>query len=83
MYSSTYSEGNVYTQRTICAYLIAYSGFLRSCELFAIKRCDIVIENTHMSIFIETSKTDIYRDGAQVLISRTHTDMCPVIKVER
>ena len=64
MYSSTYSKGNIYTQRTICACLIAYSGFLRSCELLAIKRCDIVIENTHMSIFIEKSKTDIYRDGA-------------------
>ena len=36
-----------------------------------------------MSIFIEHSKTDIYRDGAWVLISRTNTELCPVVNTER
>ena len=36
---------------------------LRSNELLSIRRCDVLIERTHMSIFIESSKTDKYRDG--------------------
>ena len=35
-----------------------------------------MIYYTHMSIFIESSKTDKYHDGAWVVISRT--GMCPV-----
>lgn len=35
-----------------------------------------------MSVFIESSKTDKYRDGAWILISRTGTLLCPVINSE-
>ena len=31
-----------------------------------------------MYIFIETSKTDVYRDGAWVVIAKTGTQLCPV-----
>ena len=44
-----------------------------------IKRSDIEIDTSHMSIFFEHSKTDIYRDGTWVLISRTQSDLCPVM----
>lgn len=54
---------NVKNLRIICACLIGYAGFLRSNELLNIKCCDIVIDNTHMSIFIESSKTDKCLDG--------------------
>ncbi|KAK3083447.1 hypothetical protein FSP39_022942 [Pinctada imbricata] len=63
MYDATFQEGNLYTQRTICACLLSYSGFLRVSELLSLKICDISFFTTHMSIFIEKSKTDIYRDG--------------------
>ena len=36
-----------------------------------------------MSIFIESSKTDKYRDGARVVISRTGMALCPVENLER
>ena len=36
-----------------------------------------------MNVFIESSKTDKYRDGAWILISRTGTFLCPVLNVER
>ena len=77
MYTRLFSDGNVKNQR-ICACLISYAGFLRSNELLNIKRCDILIYNTHMSIFIESSKTDKYRDGAWVVLSRTRRSLCPV-----
>jgi hypothetical protein len=36
-----------------------------------------------MEIFIESSKTDQYRDGAWVTIARTATKTCPVTMVKR
>ncbi|XP_041361951.1 uncharacterized protein LOC121377920 [Gigantopelta aegis] len=69
-------------QRIICAYLLSYAGFLRSEELLHLRLSDIVIDSTHMSLFIESSKTDKYRDGAWVLIARTGTKLCPVVNIE-
>ena len=45
VYGSLYEKGNAYSLRTLCAILIGYSGFLRSQELLAIKRCDIAYKN--------------------------------------
>ena len=67
--------------RTICAILVAYAGFLRSQELLAIRRSDIVFDNCYMSIFIEKSKTDIYREGAWVVIAKTNFKLCPVLNL--
>jgi hypothetical protein len=36
-----------------------------------------------MSVFIESSKTDRYRDGAWVLIAKTGTKLCPVANVQK
>ena len=35
-----------------------------------------------MSVFIESSKTDKYHDGAWILIARTGTVLCPVQNLE-
>ena len=83
MYSRLFCEGNVKTRRIICACLIGYAGFFRSNELLSIRRCDIMIYNTHMSIFIESSKTDKYRDGAWIVILRTRTALCLAENLER
>ena len=83
MFDKLFTWGCVKNQRTICACLIAYAGFLRSTELLNIRRGDIVINLSHMSIFIESSKTDQYRDGAWILIARTGTKLCPVENLER
>lgn len=83
MYDSLYCERNVKSQRTICACLLAYAGFLRSAELLLIKRSDICFESTYISLFVENSKTDQYRDGAWILIARTGTSLCPVRNLEK
>ena len=72
MYNALYTDKNVYYQRIICACFIGYSGFLRSNELLSIKRSDIIMYTTHMSIFLEKSKTDIYRDGAWIILAQTN-----------
>ena len=83
MFDKLFTWGCVKNQRTICACLIAYAGFLRSTELLNIRRGDIVINLSHMSIFIESSKIDQYRDGAWILIAMTGTKLCPVVNLER
>ena len=67
MYSRLFCEGHVKKQSIICACLIGYAGSFRSKELLIIRRCDSVIYNTHMSIFIESSKTAIswWRMGSE------------------
>lgn len=81
IYDSMYEEGNIKSQRMICAFLIAFAGFLRSSELLNIRICDIVFNVAYMAIFIESSKTDKYRDGAWVMIAKTGTKLCPVENV--
>ncbi|KAK3084851.1 hypothetical protein FSP39_020209 [Pinctada imbricata] len=83
MFDSLYVENNLYNQRIICACLLSYSGFLRCSELLNLKTSDIIFHSSHMSIFIEKSKTDIYRDGNWLLIARTGTKLCPVVNLEK
>ena len=71
-------EGNLMNQRII----LSYAGFLCVSELLNLKFCDMNIVDTHMSIFIEKSTTDIYRDGNWLVISRTCTKLCPVLNLE-
>ena len=50
-------------------------------EVASIRGYDIIFKETYMKIFIEKSKTDIYRERAWVYISRSH-NMCPVKHLE-
>ena len=83
MYDSLYVDKDIKSQRIICAVLVAFSGFLRSSELLNIKVSDVVFHDTYMAIFIESSKTDKYRDGAWVVIAKTGTKLCPVGNVQK
>ena len=60
-----------------------YAGFLRYDELINICRCDLDIYISHVNIFIMKSKTDIYRQGAWVLIGATNSPTCPVLALRR
>lgn len=68
----------------ICALLlIGYAGFLRFNELANIKASNLIFFNSHVEILIESSKTDIYRQGNKVFIARTNSSLCPVLMLER
>ncbi|XP_071093519.1 integrase/recombinase xerD homolog [Haliotis cracherodii] len=73
----------LYNRRIVSICLLAFAGFLRSAEIIHISRSDILFYKSHMVIFIEKSKTDIYRDGAWLVISRTDSKLCAVACVER
>lgn len=82
MYYKLFDRNNLYNQRTICMCLLSFSGFLRSKELINIKRSDVFLFSDHVEIFIESSKTDVYRDGTRVVIARVFSDLCPVSNLE-
>ena len=69
--------------RTLTVFLVGYAGFLRFDELSNLKESDVQILEEHMELFIESSKTDQYRDGAWVVIARTASKLCPVAMMER
>ena len=82
MYDNMFRDKNLFNQRTICACLLCYSGFLRVSELLNLQSCDILFFQSHMSVFIQKSKTDIYRDGDRIVIARTGNKLCPVKNLE-
>jgi hypothetical protein len=45
----------------------------------SIKMNNIECFDTHIKIYIEKSKTDIYRRGNSVVIASTNTAFCPVV----
>ena len=53
-------------------------GFLRFSEVVKLRRCDIIINKTFLSIFIEKSKTDVYREGSWVYLTKLDTALCPI-----
>ena len=57
--------------------LLAFAGFLRFDELSNLKLKVVVSHATYFELFIESSKTDQYREGAVVPIVKTGTDLCP------
>jgi integrase len=60
----------------------SYAGFLRYSDLMAVRWEEIMFFPTHMELFLEKSKTDQYREGRWVLISRVSGQYCPVALVE-
>lgn len=82
MYDKFFNIRNVYFQRTICACLLSFSGFIRISELLNLRRSDIQFFPSYISVFIEKSKTDIYRDGNWLVIARTGNQLCPVQNLE-
>lgn len=83
VFDSLFEIRNIKNQRFISACLLGYAGFMRSEEVINLRRCDLVFNNAYMSVFIESSKTDKYRDGAWLLIARTGTKLCPVVNMEK
>ncbi|CAG2214782.1 unnamed protein product [Mytilus edulis] len=82
MYDKLFCVEKSFSQRTICACILGYAGFMRVSELLNLRYFDINFKSSHISIFIEKSKTDIYRDGNWLIIAKTGTTLCPVRNLE-
>ena len=69
--------------RTLTICLIGFTGFLRYDETASLKETDISLYEDHMELFIESSKTDQFRDGSRLVIARSGSITCPVRMLER
>ena len=57
---------------------LSFMGFLRFNEAIKLRRCDIIINKTFLSLFIQNSKTDVYREGSWVYLTKLDTALCPI-----
>ena len=58
--------------RRIMAYvLLSFSAFLRCEEALKLRRSDIALHTTYMSVFIQSGKTDKYGEGKNIMVART------------
>ena len=66
---------------TMCA--LSFAGLFRSKELLNIRICDIKVFTDYIIIHVPCSKTDVYRQGQDVFISKSHKESCPGLLLER
>ena len=55
-----------------------HAGFLKFSEVFILKRDGIDIQNVYMRLFLGQSKTNIYKSGHWIYISKLNSVLCPV-----
>ena len=77
------TSANLLQLRNFVIVLLSFAGFFRFSEVANLRRSDVTFNLTHMTIFIERSKTDIYRDGNYSFIAKTHSALCPVETLQR
>ena len=64
-------------------WLLAFAAFLRFDELAKLVRSDVKIEDDMLKLFIQSSKTDQYRDGAWIVVASSRKATCPVAMMNR
>ena len=74
---------NLKDLRTLAICVISYTGFLRFSEISNLRREDLEIHDDYMRIFLEQSKTDIYRSGHWIYISKIESVLCPVKLIKK
>ena len=63
--------------------VISFAGLFRSKELLNIRVCDVSLKDDHVKIHVASSKTDVYREGQDVFISRSNTNACPGLLLDK
>jgi integrase len=81
---AVFGDRNEISKLKICVlFLLRFSGFLRYSELSNIKMNNLEFQDAHVKITIAKSKTDMYRIGSSVIITKTDNDLCPVFWLKR
>ena len=76
-------EMNLINSRLMMILVLSFMGFLRFSDLSNLKRSDFILHNTHMPIFIEKSKTDIYTKGGWFHLEELNSNLCPLDLTKR
>lgn len=64
--------------RDLTMILIGFTGFLRLDELSSLKFNDVQVKEQFLVLHINKNKTDQYRQGNEILISKGTSVACPV-----
>ena len=80
LYKESNDLGNV---RDLAMILLGYAGFLRFSEISDLRCSDLVFKEDHLVLKIRKSKTDIYRQGKEVLIAKGSSCACPYEMLKR
>ena len=81
--SKAHSMASLYNIRSVVICLLAFAAFLRFDELAKLVRSDVRIEDDMLKLFIQSSKTDQYRDGAWIVVASSRRATCPVAMMIR
>ena len=81
--SKALSMASLYNIRSVLICLLAFAAFLRFDELAKLVCSDVVLDSEKLQLFIESSKTDKYRDGAWVVVAVSGKVTCPVNMMNR
>ena len=80
-------EASLSDLRLAALCVTAFNGFLRFSELSSLRCCDVLLRNKDslqfVQLYIQKSKTDIYRDGAFVFLAKTDNLACPFAILKR
>ncbi|XP_063395983.1 integrase/recombinase xerD homolog isoform X2 [Mytilus trossulus] len=63
--------------RDLTMILLSFAGFLRFDEISSLLCKNVEVKSDYLILYIEKSKTDQYRNGNEVLISKGDTIACP------
>ena len=63
------SKSNLADHRLLTTILVAFCGFMRFSKQSRLSRSDFIFNSTYVKVFIEKSKTDIYRERMWIYIS--------------
>ena len=77
------NDMNLINMRDLAMIIICFAGFLRYNELSKLLCSDVVFNNDHLILKIRSSKTDVYREGSEVLIAKGSGKACPYLMLER
>ena len=72
-----YGTSDVLHLRDLTMILLGFAGFLRFSEISHLKCSDVEFKEDYIILKIRKSKTDIYRSGKEVLISKGSSSACP------
>ena len=63
--------------------VISFAGLFRSKELLNIRVRAVSLKDDHVKIHVPSSKIDVYRKGQDVFISRSNTNACPGLLLDK
>jgi len=63
--------------RDLAMIILGYAGFMRMNEISELRCNDVQFKSDHFVINVRHSKTDIYRNGSEIIIAKGTTTACP------